>query len=198
MILPNAPAVLMFSFDEPLSIQDQERLSYLNATGPLSKDEDAEKNALEEKKSASSMTKIASWLPIPVDTKITPFASKSYQTVATKTIQLDSFTRTIASSSTINSVTLTFTSPSGLFINSLLFALDFMFQMDSTIPSIRYFSDELIIIKGYLISYTHDVDTVSNQHTIKIEVQKQLWLQNSTTKFTTKIEAKPIALKTAK
>lgn len=53
----------------------------------------------------------------------------------------------------------------------------------------------MIILRGYLASYTHEIDTAKGEHSVRIEVQKQLWFEQKTVKSTAKVEDPPISIK---
>lgn len=168
MLVENAPGVLIFYFEDQLTQADQDELANLKSQSELSDTDVARKKQLEQKRYTTTQHVPA--IPIPVDTKVTPFFSAGLTNKATKTI--DMYQNYPILNAVDNSVTLNFSSPKGLFVNALLFSLDYMFRADGLIPSIQYFSDEAIILNGYISGYTHNIDTTTNKHMIKIELQK--------------------------
>lgn len=182
MLVENAPGVLIFYFEDQLNQADQDELAKLKSQSSLSDADVARKKQLELKRYTTTQHIPA--IPIPVDTKVTPFFSTGYNNSATKTI--DMYKNFPILNAANNSVTLNFSSPKGLFVNALLFSLDYMFRADGLIPSIQYFSDEAIILNGYISNYSHDVDFSNDKHVIKIELQK------IDRKFSTEKESKEI------
>lgn len=170
MILEKAPPVLLFSLDKAQTNRDKVRLLQLEAQTTLTADEVKEKNEL-KKKAAKEVEKHA-WIPIPLETVIVPAIPQSYKTTSIKKIEMYQDIPYLRQS--MNTETIAFISSSNIFINALIFALDFMFQNSNAFPSIKYFSSDMIIINGRLVNFSHSKNTNGDEQAISIEVQKGL------------------------
>lgn len=168
MIVPSAPPVLLFSLERAISEDEVKELATLTASHGLTEKQIERKNKILEKKYVNSP--LLSWIPIPVGTVITPFVPDSYKTTTIKRIEMAGSVPILRQS--MNTETITFTSSSSIFINAMIFALDFMFQKANSFPSIKYFSNDMIILNGHLLNFTHSKKESSTQQMISIEIQK--------------------------
>lgn len=170
MILEKAPPVLLFSLERSLSIEDTKRMAELEAKSELTSDDKKEKEALYKKQFVNR--EIFSWIPIPLETAIVPVIPQSYKTTSIK--KIDMYKNVAYLRQSMNTETITFISSSNIFINALIFALDFMFQNANAFPSIKYFSNDMIVLNGRLVNFSHSKNTNGDEQAISIEIQKGL------------------------
>lgn len=166
MILDNAPDVLLFNLEQPLSDTERDKLKSLSGLLSLTSEQSEQANLLKEKETVLEDI----WIPLPLDSRVIPVQIKAFQSSTTKRLQQIEGESVLTN--TGNLTTITITSPGNVFVNLLVGVADFFFQQEDSLPRIRFFSNKAVIIDGRLFRMGRSYNANTDEQTVVLEIQK--------------------------
>lgn len=170
MIDMNAPPVLLFSLDEP-NKSDENELSELEALPSKNEEQLSKYEELKSKvKNFVDNGGLLNWVPIIIDADISQTAPNGYDTATTKTIQIVGGVPLLTASA--NTTTIRLKTNNGMLVNMLLSLADMLFSKKDSFPRIHFFSKEIFVIGGTLLSMTRSISMNTTEQIITLQLQK--------------------------
>ncbi|PSV50039.1 hypothetical protein [Photobacterium indicum] len=171
MIVDKVPPILVFTLDQGMNTDDKKRLSDLTALEDMTEEQQDEyAYLLSYSDSIDKGFVLENWIPIPIDADILGAQPDGYQTATTKKIQMVGNDPVLTGTS--NSVTINIKTNSTILINTLLAFADYMFALNDSYPRMRYFSRDVVVLGGRLLSLSRSVNADTTEQIITLKIQK--------------------------